>query len=280
MRRRTLRESGKLAESRAGLHHLAKKSLGQNFLIDGNISRKIVESLSISDSDNILEIGPGKGALTRLLAARGASVTAVEKDSHLFDSLRDEFGDYSNLHLVHGDFLSYKFPSTATPTKVVGNIPYNLTSQIVSTLVDQRKGISCAVLMVQDEVACRLSADAGTKEYGAISIRLQLVSDVQRLFSVSPTCFKPRPRVNSRVIKVVFRNTEPLSREEDFVAFVKRAFGMRRKMFRHFVSHFYGKESLDLVPERFKTNRVETFTPEEIYGLFSILEKNAGSDKA
>lgn len=255
-----------------GSSHPAKKSLGQNFLVDPNISRKIVAALQVSRGDNVVEIGPGRGALTRLLAATGAKIAAVEKDRHLAEQLRRDLSpEIENVEIVSGDFLEYDFSGYPAGLKVFGNIPYNITSSIVSRLVDQRGRIEAAVLMVQDEVAARLSARPGTKDYGAISIRLQLVSKVEKLFTVTPGCFRPRPRVDSRVIRIVFMNREPLHNEEDFVRFVKGAFGMRRKMFRHFVAKNYGKGALELLEERYKTGRVETFTPAELYGIFETL---------
>jgi 16S rRNA (adenine1518-N6/adenine1519-N6)-dimethyltransferase len=259
--------------------HRAKKSLGQNFLTDSNIARKIVEALAISEGDTVVEIGPGKGALTTLLVTKFANVIAVEKDKRLCLSLEHELSAFSNLNLIHDDFLNYEFPAGGSPVKVVGNIPYNLTSKIVSRLVDERKKIDYAILMVQEEVAKRLSAHVGTKEFGSISVRLQLVAEVRKLFPVAPTCFRPRPGVNSRVIKIIFKEREPLIDENKFVDFVKKAFGMRRKMFRHYAAHYYGKESIGLLPEKFKTNRIETFTPQEIYRLFLILENNVRLEK-
>lgn len=255
--------------------HVAKKSLGQNFLIDDNISRKIVSAVSVSRKDHVIEIGPGKGALTRLLSESHARITAVEKDRHLAEDLRRRFEGSRNIVIVTGDFLDYDLPAGNEPLKIVGNIPYNLTSRIVSRLVDQRKRIENAVLMVQDEVACRLSGSAGTKEYGAISVRLQLVSRVEKLFVVTPGCFRPRPRVDSRVVRITFTDTDALADEEGFVHFVKKAFGMRRKMFRHFVAEYYGKQAVDSLQERYQTGRIETFAPHEIYAIFITLEKNA-----
>ena len=254
--------------------HPAKKSLGQNFLIDDNISRKIVGALSVSHDDFVIEIGPGRGALTRLLAMTGCKTTGVEKDRHLAQNLRSELTALANVEIVTGDFLEYALPEVPRGLKVVGNIPYNLTARIVSRLVDLRERIDSAVLMVQNEVAARLSARPGTKEYGALSIRLQLVSEVERLFVVTPSCFRPRPRVDSRVVRIVFRNKTPLGNEDAFVKFVKGAFGMRRKMFRNFVAASYGKDSVELVQEKFRTRRVETFTPAEIYDIFATLEKD------
>ncbi len=252
----------------------AKKSLGQNFLIDPNIIRKIVGALPLSDKDLVIEIGPGRGALTGLLAATGARVVAVEKDRSLAEQLTEKFSRVENLSVVAGDFMEYDISKHVSGVKIFGNIPYNITSSIVSRLVDQREKVEAAILMVQDEVASRLSADPGTKEYGAISIRLQLVSKVERLFFVTRACFRPRPRVDSCVVRITFNHKRPLAGEDQFVSFVKAAFGMRRKMFRHFVARRYGKEAIQLLAERFKTGRVETFSPREIYSLFEILERN------
>lgn len=250
----------------------AKRSLGQNFLVDDNVARKIVAASCVTEHDVVVEIGPGQGALTKFVLATGALTEAIEKDSNLSRLLLEKFGSSANLNLTNADFLDYSFPSRGTPAKVLGNIPYNLTSSIVSRLVDERKHIQSAVLMVQDEVARRLAAAPGSKDYGAISIRLNLVAKVEKLFLVRPTCFRPKPRVNSRVIRITFIKRNRIEREDAFVSFVKKAFGMRRKMFRHFAAHYYGKESVRLLEHKYLTNRVEVFEPEEIYKLFSILE--------
>lgn len=259
------------------LTYPAKKSLGQNFLIDENIARKIVDAVSASSTDSVVEIGPGKGALTGLLAATGAGIVAVEKDGYLAEDLRERFSGNPNVQIVSGDFLEYQFQNLTTPLKVVGNIPYNLTSRIISRLVDDRDRIDTAVLMMQDEVASRLAGPPGTKEYGSISVRLQLVARAEKLFLVTPGCFRPKPRVDSRVVRIVFQNREPLKNEDEFVRFVKDAFGMRRKMFRHFVAARYGKRSIEILEERFRTGRIETFSPGEIYCIFSTLEKDVRS---
>ena len=261
-------------DTRIKLTYPAKKSLGQNFLIDENIARKIVDAVFAASTDSVVEIGPGKGALTRYLAATGAGIVAVEKDGYLAGDLREQFSGNPNVQIVSGDFLEYEFQNRTTPLKVVGNIPYNLTGRIISRLVDNRDRIDTAVLMMQDEVGSRLASPPGTREYGSISVRLQLVARVEKLFVVTPGCFRPRPRVDSRVIRIVFQNREPLKNEPEFVRFVKDAFGMRRKMFRHFVAARYGKRAIEMLEERFRTARIETFSPGEIYGIFSILEKN------
>ena len=257
------------------VQHFPKKSLGQNFLIDGNIAAKIVKSLHLTERDTVVEIGPGRGALTRLIAKEGVTLIAVEKDDELARSLAAEFATANRVKIIHGDIMDFDFSSFGGRLRVAGNIPYNLTSRIVSKIVDDRKNIELALLMVQEEVARRLAANHGTKDYGAISIRLQLVADVSKLFKVSPGCFFPRPTVDSRIVLMNFNAKRDLRDEDKFVVFVKRAFGMRRKMVRHFVSHFYGKEKLGTIGEKWQTGRIETFTPGEIYRLFTLLEKNA-----
>ena len=257
----------------------AKKSLGQNFLVDDNIARKIVNELSISNGETVLEIGPGKGALTHLLVKKDSHIIAVEKDERLYNSLREEFASVLHFDLIKGDFIDYDFPFSNKMIKVVGNIPYNLTSKIVSKLVDFRSRIDFAVLMVQEEVADRLAAEPGTKSYGAISVRLQLTAQVKKLFSVPPTCFRPKPKVDSRIVKILFRQREPLPNEKKFVAFVKNGFGMRRKMLRHFASHYYGKSAIAKLTENLQSKRMETLSPEDIYGLFSILSEESHPDE-
>ncbi len=252
----------------------ALKSLGQNFLIDDNIARKIISELSLSKGETVLEIGPGQGALTRLLVVKAGRVIAVEKDHRLSSVLKKEFGGIPEFELIIGDFLDYEFDSGKDLVKVVGNIPYNLTTEIVSRLVDFRSNLEMAVLMVQKEVADRLSAQPSTKEYGAISVRLQLTSQVRKLFYVSPTCFRPIPNVRSCVIRILFSHRDALVEEEKFVAFVKKAFGMRRKMLRHFVAHTYGKSAVLKISENVRSRRIETFPPEEIYHLFTTLNDN------
>ncbi len=278
--KRAERKFGKAArtvESRFQNRLPAKKSLGQNFLVDDNIARKIVASSCITAGDSVVEIGPGDGALTRFILATGVETEAIEKDTNLCRLLLERLGTPSNLRVMNADFLDCSLPSHGPLVKILGNIPYNLTSSIVSKIVDERKHILSAVLMVQDEVAERLAATAGSKEYGAISIRLNLVAEVEKLFPVRPSCFRPRPKVNSRVIKITFKRRSRMEGEDAFVDFVKRAFGMRRKMFRHFAAHYYGKESVRLIEEKYRTSRVEVFEPEEIYKLFSILEHDVRS---
>ena len=264
----------KSSDKPIALKQRAKKSLGQNFLVDTNIARKIVDELCILEGEQVVEIGPGKGALTRLIVRKGAKVVGVEKDFQLSESLRAEFCSTPSFELVNGDFLDYQFKTYDKLVKVVGNIPYNLTSKIVSKLVDSRSKLDFAVLMLQEEVADRLAAKWGTKSYGALSVRLQLTAGVKKLFQVPPTCFQPRPKVTSQVIKISFQNRDALADEERFVTFIKKAFGMRRKMLRHFISHYYGKLSLEKLPQNFHVMRIEAFPPEEIYHIFSVLESN------
>ncbi|MGC8594839.1 MAG: 16S rRNA (adenine(1518)-N(6)/adenine(1519)-N(6))-dimethyltransferase RsmA [Candidatus Kryptoniota bacterium] len=253
--------------------HVAKRSLSQNFLIDGNISRKIVQALDIHDGDVIVEIGPGKGALTGILAEAPVKVFAVEKDDYLSSQLREQFAYNQEINIINNDFLEFKLPEVSRKVKVIGNIPYNLTAKIISYIVDNRSLIKTAVIMVQSEVANRLIAHEGTKAYGALSVRLQLTSSVKKLFDVSRSCFRPSPGVDSSVLSIMFEKQIDIQDEEKFAKFVKGAFSMRRKMIRHFVSHKYGRTKLELLPDKINTKRIEELSPREIYDLFLILER-------
>lgn len=253
--------------------HRAKRSLSQNFLIDENISKKIVKALDVHDHDIIVEIGPGKGALTKILAETPARVFAVEKDDQLSLQLAFHYAKNPKISIIHGDFLKYELPESSKKIKIVGNIPYNLTAKIISHLVDNRNLIKLAIIMVQSEVADRLIAQKATKAYGALSVRLQLTASIKRLFNVSRSCFRPIPNVDSSVLLIMFDKDAYIEDERKFETFIKSAFSMRRKMIRHFVSYQYGKIIAESLPDKLGTKRVEELLPREIYDLFVTLER-------
>ncbi len=253
--------------------HIAKRSLSQNFLIDENISRKIVRALDIQHEDIVVEIGPGKGALTNVLAEAPVKIFAVEKDDQLSYQLKKHYVANPRIRIINADFLEYELPKSLHKIKVIGNIPYNLTTKIISRLVDRRNLIKVAVIMVQSEVADRLIAREGTKSYGALSVRLQLTSSVKKLFDVSRSCFRPSPEVDSSVLLIKFKDQMYIQDEEKFVTFVKSAFSMRRKMIRHFISHKYGKIKAQELQDKINTKRIEELSPREIYDLFLALER-------
>ena len=193
----------------------------------------IASALSLKPEDTVLEIGPGTGALTKLLLARGCRVAAVEKDAVLVAHLRQNFWQ-PNLEIVPGDILRFDIPAALkadTPIKVVGNIPYNITSPIIEWLIAGRKHISEAVLTVQWEVARRLAAQPGGKEWGSLSVFLQFYADVHFLKKIDKSHFRPAPAVDSGVLRVTFLNKPrfPLTDEAHVFSLVRRAFQKRRK---------------------------------------------------
>ena len=212
-----------------------KKSLGQHFLRDENIARNIVESLQLRPMDVVVEIGPGQGALTKHLAGRGAGLTVVEVDKRAVNLLRDSFGDA--IKIVHADVRTVSLEEIARGTgarlRIVGNIPYNITSEILFWLFDSRASVEDATLMVQLEVAQRFVARKETKEYGILSIYLQLYAETELLFKVSRNSFFPRPAVDSAVVRLSFNHDLPDFNEDLFRAIVRGTFGKRRKTLRN-----------------------------------------------
>ena len=213
-----------------------RKRLGQNFLCDPNILEKIVRIAGVRDTDTVIEIGSGIGVLTALLAARARRVIALEVDRRLVEVLRSELGGLSNVAIVHGDVLEYDFASAWTEgvkgrVRVVGNVPYNLSSPIVLRLLDYRESVDRAVLMLQREVAERLAAAPGTKDYGPLSVIVSLYTEARLEMRVPASCFVPRPDVESRVIRLDMRR-EPLCGVDDPALFrdvVRSCFARRRK---------------------------------------------------
>jgi 16S rRNA (adenine1518-N6/adenine1519-N6)-dimethyltransferase len=213
----------------------AKRSLGQNFLVDPNLQRKIVDALDIRDGDTIVEIGPGHGALTGHMAARLAErsgrLIAVELDDNLASRLEHAFDDRPDIQIVHADILQWDAGSIepARALKVVGNIPYNITSPILFRLLDWRPAPERIVLMVQKEVADRLLAAPGGKAYGALTVGVRAHADVDRLFTVGRNAFRPVPGVDSTVIRITPRAATGPGTGEPLRDLTRAAFGMRRK---------------------------------------------------
>jgi 16S rRNA (adenine1518-N6/adenine1519-N6)-dimethyltransferase len=213
--------------------HRAKRSLGQNFLVDANLRRKIVEALAVGPDDEVLEIGPGKGALTELLEGRVRRLVVVELDDGLANALSVQYAGRADVHVVHGDILQVapaELVDDVESLKVIGNIPYNITTPILFGLL-ARPRPSEIVLMVQEEVADRIVASEGTAAYGALAVGVQSVASAERLFRVGRRAFRPVPGVDSAVIRVRPLRPEPLTRaEEDRLrVLVRAAFQWRRK---------------------------------------------------
>lgn len=211
----------------------ASKRLGQNFLVDANIVRGIVEAAGAKPGDRILEIGPGIGTLTQGLAESGADVTAVELDKKLPAVLAETLAGYDNVTVVPGDILKVDIPSLMgnQPFKVAANLPYYITTPILMALLEQHLPISVLVTMVQKEVALRMIAGPGSKTYGALSVAVQYYTRPHIAFDVPPKSFIPAPEVDSVVIVCEVREKPAVAVRDEkmFFRVVKAAFGQRRK---------------------------------------------------
>ncbi len=207
-----------------------KPKLGQNFLIDPSASLAIVEALGDISAATVLEIGPGKGAITKLLATRAHRLIAVELDPTLAESLRQH---YPQVEVLQQDILTTDISSLAAHEKlaVVGNLPYYITSQILLHLFNHHQAIDRAVIMVQREVADRIAAQPGTRDYGLLTATTQLYARVDNLFTLPPSAFAPPPDVHSTVLRLTF---EPRYQRlgvdpAEFVDFLKKSFAQKRK---------------------------------------------------
>jgi len=206
-----------------------KKSLGQHFLTDGNIIRKIVDAIPSAIDDLVIEIGPGSGAVTELLLERFNNVKAIELDQRMVEYLSEE---YPGLEVIHKDVLEYDWSIHKDEDRnihVMGNLPYYITSQIMFGLFEYRAHLSSATLMMQKEVAERIVAEPHSKQYGILSVQSQLMSSPKILFDVSPNVFTPPPNVQSSVIQFMFDKGELACTDEHLKEVVRMAFNQRRK---------------------------------------------------
>ncbi len=242
-----------------------KKSLGQHFLHDQNILRKIAALIAPREHDTIVEIGPGTGALTRLLAGR-CRLIGIEIDGRAIDGLRREFGETAEI--LHRDIRDLE-PSTlagSSQIRIAGNIPYNITSDILFWMFEHRRSIIDATLMMQAEVADRLVARPRTKQYGILSVCTQVYAEPRRAFQVSRRCFTPVPDVDSSVVHVRLQEGPDPELDGTFRKLVRGLFGKRRKTVRNGlrymgyedpvfaqVSEYLGKRPEELAPQEFIT---------------------------
>ncbi len=235
-----------------------KKSLGQNFIIDVNILKNIIEAAGVQSETGVIEIGPGMGALTEQLAQNSNQVVAFEIDQRLEPILADTLSDYSNVSVVYQDILkadvrpiiASHFPNQES-VKIVANLPYYVTTPILMKLLMDRLPISSITVMIQKEVADRMAAEPNTKSYGSLSIAVQYYTEASVALHVPKTVFMPQPNVDSAVLHLKVRNT-PLVEVVDepfFFDLVKASFAQRRKtlrnnLTRHFANH-YSKEEIE-----------------------------------
>ncbi len=208
-----------------------KKRLGQHFLIDRNIVGKIVAAAALQLHETVLEIGPGRGILTRALCERARRVLAVEVDRSLGAALEETLAGCANVEVHFGDALDYSYESLAPGTVVVANLPYNISSPLLFTLLAGHHRIDRMVLMLQTEVARRLVARPGTKDYGILSVLTQYRAVPSLAFRVSASCFRPKPAVGSTVVTLAVRREPAVSVSDEplFVRVVRASFAHRRK---------------------------------------------------
>lgn len=211
------------------------KKLGQNFLIKRGIVDEIVHAAELTVGEPVLEVGPGIGTLTQGLAQSGADVTAIELDRRLLEVLDTTLASYDNVRIIHGDVLKLDVPTIMNhkPFKVVANLPYYITTPIIMSLLESKLPIERLVVMVQKEVALRMIAKPGTKDYGALSVAIQYYTEPDIVLDVPPKSFLPAPAVTSSVIRCVLRDKPPVDviDEKLFFRVVKAGFAQRRKTF-------------------------------------------------
>lgn len=213
------------------------KTLGQNFLIDKNVLNKIVSASELNENSCVLEIGPGAGTLTRRLAETGARCTAVEIDKALLPILGETLSGFDNFNLINSDILKVDLKKLIKdefdnkPFHVIANLPYYITTPIIMQILESRLPVVSMTLMVQKEVADRMCATCGSKEYGALSVAVQYYTIPTVICRAEPHCFIPQPKVASSVVhlKVSPTPTVTVSDEKKFFAIVKSSFGQRRK---------------------------------------------------
>ena len=259
----------------------AKKSLGQHFLRDLNVAQQIADSLQISDNQvfsedkiRVLEVGPGMGVLTQfLLQNPRIELTAIELDRESVDYLKVNF---PQLHLIHGDFLKLDLNVLYPDGNfcVIGNYPYNISSQIFFKVLQYKDKVPCCSGMIQKEVAERLAAKPKNKSYGILSVLMQTWYDIEYLFTVHEYVFDPPPKVKSAVVRFTRnRRKEMECNEQLFIKVVKTSFNQRRKQMRNSLQVLLGKGN-SLLELPIMKRRPEELSVEEFIGLTNLIEKH------
>lgn len=212
----------------------AKKSLGQNFLIDQNYIGKIITALDPQPNETIIEIGPGRGALTEHLVESGANIIAIELDRNLVPLLQNEFGKYSNFQVMEEDalqidFRQFQIPNSKLKIKLVANLPYYISTAILQRLIEQREVFSEFILMLQREVVERITAQIGNSERGFLTVLVEAYCEAEKLFDVPPTAFRPAPKVWSSVAALRVRENRLIENEQIFRELLSVSFSQKRK---------------------------------------------------
>ncbi len=222
---------------------LPNKHLSQNFLINENIKRRIISSCQINKEETILEIGAGEGALTKLLAQEANKVIAIETDKSLVKKLTSAFKD-SNVEILHQDILKLNFKNLPSDIKIIGNLPYNISTPIITKVLQNKNIFTKAYFTVQLEFGKRLAASVNTKNYGSFSCYAQYHSNINLLFKIPNTAFWPAPKVQSCFLELSPKNDQNLTLKEEILLFkiINEAFNQRRKKILNSLSLFKSKE--------------------------------------
>jgi len=255
----------------------AKKSLGQNFISDANLISSIAKASGVTKEDNVLEIGPGRGALTEELANCAKHVTAVELDTDLIAPLNVMFKLTDNVDIVHADILEYEIPNDIDI--IVGNLPYYITTPIILGLFEKGTSAKSMTFMVQKEVAQRIVSGPGSKDYGVLSISVQYYAEPSYKLDVPAEFFNPKPKVDSAVVNLKVREMRDLgpSEEKGFFELVKKSFSQRRKTLSNCLVGYKGLaknqiedilQSLNIDAKR----RPETLSQEEFINLYRAMK--------
>jgi len=259
-----------------------KKGLSQNFLIDGNILRKIVLTADVQLGDIVLEVGPGPGSLTEELLKSGAHVIAVEKDPIFAEALARLKTSENKLDIYCADIMTFPLDETLLPLvsgskkiKVIANLPYHLTTPIIASFITQRHLFSTMVLMVQDEVAERFAASPKTSEYSSFTVFLNFYSKPRYAFMVSSSCFYPKPKVNSAIVVLELKEPPKVSDLDGFFALTRGAFKQRRKMLRSSLRDLYSPAAIEAALVHIGVSplsRPEELSLEQFLELFQALK--------
>ena len=260
------------------IQHKPKKRFGQNFLQDENILNKIVKEINPQPDDEIIEIGPGYGALTQKLISATKNLTAIEIDGELTKALKER---YPNLKILNEDFLETDLSKLAFKEKrirIVGNIPYNITSPILFKLIENNELIKDAVFMVQLEVAKRMTAERDIKDYGILAVVLKYFTETELCFKISPNVFYPKPKVYSALVHINFKKIDQPEKDQRlFIDIVKAAFGNRRKTLKNSLSNSifheidFSNSNIDL------SLRAENLSVEDFIKLTRYVAKPSGN---
>jgi len=291
--KRVKQGSGSAAEQSVMGPHRAKKSLGQNFLTDRGAAQRIVDALGDISRKTVIEIGPGRGMLTGLLIARAQRLIAIEIDRVLAAQMRMKCANVPNIEVIEADVLAVDFASLLGPkpgtsigglapkptekVRVVGNIPYYITSDILLRLFEYHELIETIVIMVQKEVADRIVAKVGTSEYGLLSATSQLYANVEKLFTLPAESFSPPPKVDSSVLRLTIApRWEKLRVDpEAFMGFLKLSFGQKRKTLANNLKQRYDSKAIQAALEKAKVRadvRAEALPLEKAAAVFKALD--------